>query len=29
MRRPIDVHLEAINDRQTIKPNEPETLPLS
>jgi transposase InsO family protein len=29
MRRPLDVHLEAINDRQTIKSNEPETLPLS
>jgi putative transposase len=28
-RRPHDVHLEAINDRQTIKSNEPETLPLS
>jgi putative transposase len=29
MRRPIDVHLEAINDDQTIKSTEPETLPLS
>ena len=29
MRRPLDVHLEAINDRQTIKSNEPETLPYS
>ena len=29
MRRPIDVHLEAINDDQTIKSIEPETLPLS
>ena len=29
MRRPLDVHLEAINDHQTIKSNEPETLPLS
>jgi putative transposase len=28
MRRPLEVHLEAIND-QTIKSNEPETLPLS
>ncbi len=28
MRRPLDVHLEAIND-QTIKSTEPETLPLS
>jgi transposase InsO family protein len=27
-RRPLDVHLEAINDPQTIKSNEPETLPL-
>ena len=27
MRRPLDVHLEATNDRQTIKSNEPETLP--
>jgi transposase InsO family protein len=29
MRRPLDVHLEAINDRETIKSNKPETLPLS
>jgi transposase InsO family protein len=29
MRRPLDVHLEAINDHETIKSNEPETLPLS
>jgi transposase InsO family protein len=29
MRRPLHVHLEAINDRQTIKSTEPETLPLS
>jgi putative transposase len=28
-RRPLDVHLQAINDPQTIKSNEPETLPLS
>lgn len=28
-RRPLDVHLEAINDPKTIKSNEPETLPLS
>lgn len=28
-KRPLDVHLEACNDRQTIKSNEPETLPLS
>ena len=28
MRRPLEVYLEAIND-QTIKSNEPETLPLS
>jgi putative transposase len=28
-RRPLDVHLEAINEPQTIKSNEPETLPLS
>jgi transposase InsO family protein len=28
MRRPLDVHLEAINDHKTIKPTEPETLPL-
>jgi putative transposase len=28
-RRPLDVHLEAINDDQTIKSNEPETLPIS
>jgi transposase InsO family protein len=27
MRRPLDVHLGAINDRQIIKSNEPETLP--
>ena len=27
MRRPLDVHLEAINDRETIKSTEPETLP--
>ena len=27
--RPLDVHLEATNDRQTIKSTEPETLPLS
>ncbi len=27
-RRPLDVHLEAINDPQTTKSNEPETLPL-
>ncbi len=29
MRRPLDVHLEAINDHQTIKQTEPETLPHS
>ena len=29
MRRPLEVHLQAINDRQTINSNEPETLPLS
>ena len=29
MRRPLEVHLEAINDHQTIKSTEPETLPLS
>jgi putative transposase len=29
MRRPLDVHLEAINDHQTTKPTEPETLPTS
>jgi len=29
MRRPLDVHLEAIYDRETIKSNEPETLPSS
>src|SRR6266536_3548265 len=29
IRRPLDVHLEASNDRQTIKSTEPETLPLS
>ncbi len=29
MRRPIDVHLEAINDDHTINSTEPETLPLS
>lgn len=28
-RRPLDVHLEAINNPQTIKSNESETLPLS
>ena len=28
-RRPLDVHLEAINDPKTIKSNKPETLPLS
>lgn len=28
-RRPFDVHLEAIDDHQTIKSTEPETLPLS
>ena len=28
-RRPLDVHLDPINDRQTIKSNEPQTLPLS
>jgi putative transposase len=28
-RRPLDVHLEAANDPQTIKSTEPETLPLS
>ena len=28
-KRPLDVHLEACNDRQTIKSNEPEPLPLS
>lgn len=28
-RRPLDVHLEAINDRETTKSNEPETLPHS
>jgi putative transposase len=28
-RRPLDVHLEAIDDHQTIKSTEPETLPLS
>lgn len=28
-RRPLDVHLEATTDCQTIKSNEPETLPLS
>ena len=27
MRRPLDVHLEACNDPQTIKQTEPETLP--
>ena len=27
MHRPLEVHLEAINDNQTIKSNEPETLP--
>jgi putative transposase len=29
MRRPLDVHLDAINNDQTIKSTEPETLPLS
>jgi putative transposase len=29
MRRPLEVHLEAINNPQTIKSNEPETLPHS
>jgi len=29
MRRPLDVHLEASNDRQTTNSTEPETLPLS
>jgi putative transposase len=29
IRRPLDVHLEAINDPQTIKSAEPETLPTS
>jgi putative transposase len=29
MRRPLDVHLDACNDHQTTKSNEPETLPLS
>jgi putative transposase len=29
MRRPLDVHLEAINDREILKSNEPETLPHS
>jgi transposase InsO family protein len=29
MQRPLDVHLKAINDRQTTKSNEPETLPHS
>ena len=29
MRRPLEVHLEAINDHQTIKSTEPESLPLS
>jgi hypothetical protein len=28
-RRPLDIHLEAINDPQTTKSNEPESLPLS
>ena len=28
-RRPLDVHLQTINDHQTIKSTEPETLPLS
>jgi len=28
-RRPLDIHLEATNDRQTTKSNQPETLPLS
>jgi putative transposase len=29
MRRPLELHLQAIGDRQTIKSNEPETLPNS
>ena len=29
MRRPLEVHLEAINDHQTIKSTGPESLPLS
>ena len=29
MRRPLHLHLEAINDPQTTKPTEPETLPTS
>jgi putative transposase len=29
MRRPLEVHLQAIGERQTIKSNEPETLPNS
>ncbi len=29
MRRPLDVHLQAINNHQTIKLSEPETLPTS
>jgi hypothetical protein len=29
MRRPLEVHLEAITDDQTIKSTEPETLPSS
>ena len=29
MRRPLHLHLEAINDTQTTKPTEPETLPTS
>ena len=29
MRRPLEVHLEAINDHQTIKSTEPASLPLS
>jgi transposase InsO family protein len=28
MQRPLDIHLEAINDDQTLKSTEPETLPL-
>jgi putative transposase len=28
-RRPLDVHLEACNDHQTLNPTEPATLPLS
>ena len=29
VRAPVEVHLEAINDHQTIKSTEPESLPLS